>query len=82
MIKIYTLFLTKIALKSNLANLVAFFFSIVLDRVQNALRLPNYPRLDKIPLPPHLQKARDAGKKARLLASTPSSQRETTVVVN
>lgn len=58
------------------------FVNIVLDRAQNAIRLPNYPRLDKIPLPPHLQKARDAGRKARLLASTPSSQRETTVIVN
>ncbi|EDO33633.1 predicted protein [Nematostella vectensis] len=32
------------------------FINILLDRTQNALRLPNYPRLDKIPLPQRLQK--------------------------
>ncbi|KAL9965788.1 hypothetical protein ACROYT_G029635 [Oculina patagonica] len=58
------------------------FVNIVLDRAQNAMRLPNYPRLDKIPLPLRLQRARDAGKKARLQASTPSSQQEKTVIVN
>lgn len=57
-------------------------FSIVLDRYQNAMRLPNYPRLDKIPLPLHLQRTKDTGKKVRLQGSTPSSQRETTVIVN
>lgn len=58
------------------------FVNILLDRYQNAMRLPNYPRLDKIPLPLHLQRTKDAGKKARLQGSTPGSQRETTVIVN
>ena len=58
------------------------FFSILLDRAQNAMRLPNYPRLDKIPLPLHLQRARNAGKKARLQSSSPGSQQEKTVIVN
>ncbi|XP_068686269.1 uncharacterized protein [Montipora foliosa] len=58
------------------------FVKIVLDRYQNAMRLPKYPRLDKIPLPLHLQKAKDGGKKARLQETTSSSQRETTVIVN
>lgn len=65
-----------------MALTLLFFFSIVLDRAQNVMRLPNYPRLDKIPLPLHLQRARNAGKKARLQTSTPSSQKEKTVIVN
>lgn len=58
------------------------FVNILLDRAQNAMRLPNYPRLDKIPLPLHLQRARNAGKKARLQSSSPSSQQDKTVIVN
>ncbi|XP_015766436.1 PREDICTED: uncharacterized protein LOC107345248 [Acropora digitifera] len=58
------------------------FVKIILDRYQNAMRLPKYPRLDKIPLPHHLQRERDAMSRARQQESTSSGQQETTVVVN
>lgn len=58
------------------------FVKIILDRYQNAMRLPKYPRLDKIPLPHHLQRERDGMLKARQQESTSSGQQETTVVVN
>ena len=65
-----------------LVSFPLYYFRIVLDRYQNAMRLPKYPRLDKIPLPHHLQRERDAMSKARQQESTSSGQQETTVVVN
>ncbi|KXJ29743.1 glutamate-rich protein 6 [Exaiptasia diaphana] len=60
------------------------FINIVLDRTQNALRLPKYSRLDKIPLPHRLQKAKETQRGKLSALRTPSQQGadSTTVTVN